>query len=318
MRRIWRERFAGLQERVRVLARPGAHGYAAITAVAIVAASLPGLDRSGLFAASDTVPTAPVVEVAAAPQSHQLNLPAQSSGPAVADAQAQPAAVEPQPAGAADRVTPSSRGGDRPPQSTPAAAAPQSQPTLPAEQNPAPAQQSAPAAQPTVKAAAPAADAKATPTTPQEKFIASLAGDARQSQRESGVPASVTLAQAMLESDTGRSQLSQLAKNYFGIKATNGPGPAGVVTMDTWEVIKGANVTVSAAFRAYNTAAESFADHGRYLRDNSVYAEAMEHTEDAQLFAKLIHKAGYATDPQYANKLIALMDRYNLYAYDLK
>lgn len=185
----------------------------------------------------------------------------------------------------ADRATPSTRGADRPMPS----------PTPVADSRPAPAALSL-----------------------QEQFIVSVVADAQISQRETGVPASVTLAQAMLESDLGRSKLTQTAKNYFGMKASGGAaGTAGVVYMDTWEVIKGANVTVRAAFRAYNTAAESFADHGRYLRDNKIYAEAMKHTDDARLFARLIHQAGYATDPQYSDKLIRIMDRYNLYQYDL-
>ena len=155
-----------------------------------------------------------------------------------------------------------------------------------------------------------------TPDTIQERFIADVAAAAQTSQQETGVPASVTLAQAMLESDLGRSALAQEAKNYFGIKASGSPGPAGVVYMDTREVIGGASVTVRAPFRAYNTVAESFTDHGLYLRDTPRYAEAMKHTDDPRLFARLIQQAGYATDPQYAAKLIRLMDTYNLYQYD--
>ncbi|MHB1007076.1 MAG: glucosaminidase domain-containing protein [Chloroflexota bacterium] len=154
------------------------------------------------------------------------------------------------------------------------------------------------------------------PTTPAERFIAQNAEAATQSMQETGVPASVTLAQAVLESDSGRSGLSVKAKNYFGIKASAKPGPAGVVYMDTWEHVGGQDLTISQPFRAYHNAEESFADHGKYLRENSRYAEAMKHTDDARAFARLIHQAGYATDPAYASKLIGLMDRYNLYQYD--
>ncbi len=150
----------------------------------------------------------------------------------------------------------------------------------------------------------------------EERFIADAVAAAQASQRDTGVPASVTLAQAILESNWGKSKLTLLAKNYFGMKATSRPGPAGVVYIDTWEHLNGRNVTVRAAFRAYNSMAESFTDHGLYLRDNKIYAEAMKHTDDARQFARLIHAAGYATDPNYAAKLIRLMDRYNLYQYD--
>jgi flagellum-specific peptidoglycan hydrolase FlgJ len=152
--------------------------------------------------------------------------------------------------------------------------------------------------------------------TPAERFVAEHAEDAIISMRESGVPASVTLAQAILESNSGKSLLSTKAQNYFGIKARGKEGPAGVVYMDTWEVIGGDNVTQREPFRAYNDASESFADHGLYLRENARYAAAFRHTDDAREFARLIHEAGYATDPNYSSKLIKLMDTYDLYQFD--
>jgi flagellar protein FlgJ len=132
------------------------------------------------------------------------------------------------------------------------------------------------------------------------------------------VPASVAIAQAILESDWGGSRLSAEFHNYFGIKATSKPGTAGVVWFNTWEVIDGANVTVRAAFRAYARAADSFIDHGRFFIENPRYAAAMAARHDPRQFAREINKAGYATDPNYAPKLITLMDRYDLYAYDVK
>ena len=64
--------------------------------------------------------------------------------------------------------------------------------------------------------------------------------------------------------------------------------------------------------------AESFVDHGRFFLENARYAVAMRNTNDPRKFARLIQQAGYATDPSYADKLIRLMERYNLFAYDLK
>lgn len=158
---------------------------------------------------------------------------------------------------------------------------------------------------------APAANLSVT-----ERFIVEHAEAARVSMLETGVPASVTLAQAILESNSGQSLLSTKAKNFFGIKGRGKAGPAGVVYMDTWEHLEGQDVTRREPFRAYNNAAESFSDHGRYLRENARYAQAFKHTDDARQFARLIHKAGYATDPAYSDKLIRLMDRYDLYQYD--
>jgi flagellum-specific peptidoglycan hydrolase FlgJ len=152
--------------------------------------------------------------------------------------------------------------------------------------------------------------------TPQEQFIASIAEAAVESADETGVPASVTVAQAILESYWGSSRLAREANNFFGIKAQTRNGPAGVVWFDVWEVIGGRNVLQSQAFRAYNTAAESFVDHGRFLLDNGRYAAAMAARGDPRQFARELNRAGYATDPSYASKLIGLMDRYNLYRYD--
>lgn len=194
---------------------------------------------------------------------------------------------------------------------------------------------SAASAAPSAKAqaAAASADAKASSTTTtsqppskaaeakqmtfEEAFIQRIAPAAQQSQQETGVPASVTLAQAILESDWGRSALATLANNLFGIKSFGAPGSAGEVWMNTWEATAGGNVTISQPFRAYNNAGESIKDHGLYLAQNARYQKAMQHADDPDAFAELIHKAGYATDPAYASKLIRIMKKFNLYAFDV-
>jgi flagellum-specific peptidoglycan hydrolase FlgJ len=152
----------------------------------------------------------------------------------------------------------------------------------------------------------------------QRDFILSVAPGARESMRRSGVPASVTLAQAILESDWGRSKLTREANNLFGIKALRGPGTAGIYEINTWEVYDGQNVTVLAAFKAYTTLADSIVDHGRWFHDNSRYHGALRVKADPRAFARAINEAGYATDPAYAPKLIGLMDKFDLYAYDVK
>jgi flagellum-specific peptidoglycan hydrolase FlgJ len=163
-------------------------------------------------------------------------------------------------------------------------------------------------------------DLPAPPDAPawQADVILSYARGARESQRKSGVPASVTIAQAILESDWGRSRLATEAKNLFGIKAFGRPGTAGIYTAPTWEVYGGQNTTVLAAFRAYNTLEDSIEDHGNWFHDNSRYWPALAVKDDPRAFARAIHAAGYATDPAYAPKLIALMDRFNLYQYDIQ
>ncbi|MBV8929195.1 MAG: glucosaminidase domain-containing protein, partial [Mycobacteriaceae bacterium] len=81
-------------------------------------------------------------------------------------------------------------------------------------------------------------------------FIAAVGAAAQASQKATGVPASVTVAQAILESDWGRSRLARQGYNLFGIKALSGPGPDGIVTMATWEHTPSGDAVVQAPFKA--------------------------------------------------------------------
>jgi Mannosyl-glycoprotein endo-beta-N-acetylglucosaminidase len=148
-------------------------------------------------------------------------------------------------------------------------------------------------------------------------FIAAVGAAAQSSMKSTGVPASVTVAQAILESDWGRSRLSRQGNNLFGIKALgNATGPAGVFSLATWEHTDDGDVIVEAPFRAYYTLEQSIDDHGKFFNRNRRYAAAMAVANDARAFARAIQDAGYATDPSYADKLIGLMDRYDLYRFD--
>jgi hypothetical protein len=148
-------------------------------------------------------------------------------------------------------------------------------------------------------------------------FIQTVGAAAQNSMRTTAVPASVTVAQAILESDWGRSRLARQGNNLFGIKALgNATGPAGIVSLATWEHTGSGDVIVQAPFRAYYTLEQSIDDHGRFFTSNRRYADAMAVAKDARAFAEAIQDAGYATDPSYAGKLIGLMDRYNLYQFD--
>lgn len=149
----------------------------------------------------------------------------------------------------------------------------------------------------------------------QDDFINTVGAAARRSRQATGVPASVTVAQAILESDWGRSRLTRQGNNLFGIKALTAPGPAGVISLSTWEYLDGNDVVVQAPFRAYFSLEESVEDHGRFFRGRT-YRQAMAVADDPRAFARAIQDAGYATDPEYASKLIRLMDRYDLYRFD--
>lgn len=147
--------------------------------------------------------------------------------------------------------------------------------------------------------------------SPQE-FIRLLGPVARESMKRTGVPASVTLAQAALETGWGKSTIGD-AKNLFGIK---GRGPAGSITVPTREYINGRYVTINDSFRKYHTWGESIDDHSKLLSQNSRYAPAMAVKNNADAFARAIHKAGYATSPTYSSTLISIMKQYNLYQWD--
>jgi LysM repeat protein len=153
-------------------------------------------------------------------------------------------------------------------------------------------------------------------TTPQEQFIGRIAEAAMDSHERTGIPASFTIAQAILESYWGSSRLAREANNFFGLKAQTKSGPAGVMWLDVWEVMGGYNVVQREPFRVYRNVAESFLDYGRFFLENGRYAAALANRSDPRQFAREITRAGYATDPAYAGKLIALMDRYDLYRFD--
>jgi hypothetical protein len=143
-------------------------------------------------------------------------------------------------------------------------------------------------------------------------FLDAVGSAARASQASSGVPASVTVAQAILESDWGESSLARIANNYFGIKATGRIGSGGVVWMRTWEVIGGQDVFLQEPFRAYRSLADSVADHATLFTGLRLYSAAMKVVHDPLAFAEEIHTAGYSTDPSYVSKLARLMDQYDL------
>lgn len=152
--------------------------------------------------------------------------------------------------------------------------------------------------------------------TPQD-FIASVSGGAQQFQRTSNVFASVTLAQAALETGWGAFvpvdyQSGKKSYNLFGVK---GDGTNGHVTAYTWEVENGQRVNVLADFRAYNSFAESIADHAQVLM-NDRYAP-VRNAQTPEEAANLLHSCGYATDPDYGTKLISIISTYNLKQYDL-
>lgn len=150
-------------------------------------------------------------------------------------------------------------------------------------------------------------------------FITAIAPLARESMEQTGVPASVTMGQAILESGWGSSGLSNWSGNYFGIKCgdTRSELQADCVARESQEYYDPEEpVSEVSDFRAYHTARDSFRDHGEFLRNTSRYAGAFEHTDDPDEFIRAVREAGYATDPNYSEMVISLMQDYDLYRYD--
>lgn len=144
----------------------------------------------------------------------------------------------------------------------------------------------------------------------QTDFISKVIPGAQAAQQKYGILASVTIAQAILESGWGQHNISN---NLFGIKA-NG-WTSNTVTINTKEYVGGQYVTVAAAFRSYPSFAASVEDHGRFLADNSRYKNLLG-CRDYSKVCQLLQQDGYATEPDYASQLIALIKQYGLNRYD--
>jgi flagellum-specific peptidoglycan hydrolase FlgJ len=190
--------------------------------------------------------------------------------------------------------------------------------TGPADAAPATAAPADPApanAAPTDPAPASAAPANAAPlqvSAAERAFIGRVAPGAMAAQRKYGVPASVTIAQAINESGWGRSALAAKDHNLFGIKGT---GPSGSDAAPTYEYQNGRPQPRTASFRVYRNTAESIDDHGKLLATSGYYRQSMADRHDPDAFAASLTGV-YATDPEYGAKLIHLMRRFDLYRYD--
>ncbi len=143
------------------------------------------------------------------------------------------------------------------------------------------------------------------------KFLESLIEGAQATHKKYGVPASVSIAQAILESGWGK---KAPGNNLFGIKDDKS-WQGECIDVPTHEYINGKKVAVTCKFRAYPSFSESIEDHGKFLAENKRYHEAFECNTGAG-FAKAIAKAGYATDTSYANLLCSLIAQNNLQKYD--
>ena len=141
-----------------------------------------------------------------------------------------------------------------------------------------------------------------------ESYIEKYKGLAISEMNRTGVPASITLAQGIIESDMGRSRLSTEANNHFGIKChDNWSGPT----------VRHSDDRRNECFRKYQRPEESYKDHSDFLRSEPRYKFLFSlDTQDYEGWARGLKKAGYATNPEYSNMLIRKIEEYNLYNFD--
>lgn len=142
--------------------------------------------------------------------------------------------------------------------------------------------------------------------TPKE-YLDKYKNDAIEEMNISGVPASITLAQGMLESGYGNSPLAKKANNHFGIKCHNDW---------TGQTFKVDDDKKDECFRKYKSVKDSFRDHSRFLKGKKRYASLFDlKMTDYKGWAKGLSKAGYATNKRYAKLLIDIVERYDLNKY---
>jgi flagellum-specific peptidoglycan hydrolase FlgJ len=151
------------------------------------------------------------------------------------------------------------------------------------------------------------------PLTTQQKvelYLKTFGPIAQREMKKYKIPASITLAQGLLESGFGEGRLAVEGNNHFGIKCHR-----------TWqgEKIYHNDDEKGECFRVYKDAAESYRDHSLFLSERDRYAFLFRlGKRDYKAWAKGLKKAGYATDPKYPDKLIRLIERFDLAQYDKK
>lgn len=139
-------------------------------------------------------------------------------------------------------------------------------------------------------------------------YIAKFKDIAMDNMKVYGIPASIVLAQGILESGAGRGDLAIRANNHFGIKCHQGW---------TGESVKHDDDAAQECFRKYDNVSESFKDHALFLTGRSRYSKLFGFSkDDYKAWARGLRAAGYATDPKYPDKLISYIQRYKLHQYD--
>lgn len=151
----------------------------------------------------------------------------------------------------------------------------------------------------------------------KEKFIQTIAPFAIELNDAYGVLPSITIGQAVLESNFGQSQLASKYNNLFGVKAY---GDQRKISLSTQEYVNEEWITIEGDFVIYDSWEESMIAHSKLFVngvtwDSNLYQKVLE-SNDYKTAAQEVQNAGYATDPTYADKLINIIEQYKLYKYD--
>ena len=142
-----------------------------------------------------------------------------------------------------------------------------------------------------------------------EAYIARYYKLARVEMEKYGIPASITLAQGIIESNAGKSKLAKNNLNHFGVKCMSKRCPKGHCTNHTDDSHKD-------FFRKYTSVWASYRDHSVFLKNGSRYSKCFKYGKDYKKWARGLKAAGYATDSRYAETLISTIERYRLNRFD--
>lgn len=147
-------------------------------------------------------------------------------------------------------------------------------------------------------------------------FIEKMQADILEVTQNSKLKPSVVMAQAIVESNWGKSELASVYNNYFGIKATDS-WDGKTVTFPTEEYTGGSFSTIVDQFRVYPSRYASISNHHKFLKTNPRYSKVFE-ADTAKKQANELQKAAYATDPNYSDKLKNIISKYDLKYLDRK
>ena len=142
-----------------------------------------------------------------------------------------------------------------------------------------------------------------------DTFLRTAVPQAARALQAAGLPTELAPIMAGIAANETGYGRAVAGNNYFGIKGSHPQTGANTGPVGTWEVVNGQRVNTRDTFRAYASPTESFGDFIQFLRDNPRYAGALQQTDNPEGFIRAVHQAGYATDPNWSNQVLAIAQR---------